>query len=98
MKKIMILMMIMSAAAMASVKVASVKVLASSIVLVALGGLALPGLVVGDAQWQAYTNKGVCDSSHTIYTLAPQLKDGVLGKIQLATLCSDWYPLNERKK
>ncbi len=94
MRKIMLLMVLISAMAMAGVKA---KVLASSVVLVVGGALFLPGLVVGDAQWQAYTNKGVCDSSHTIYTLAPQLKDGVLGKIQLATLCNEWYEYNGEK-
>ncbi len=92
MKKIIVLIMALSTIAMAGVKA---KVLVSSAVLVLLGGLLLPGLVVGDAQFQAYTNKGVCDGEHTIYTLAPQLKDGVLGKIQFTTPCSEWYPLTK---
>ncbi len=91
MKKIIMLMGLLSAVAMAGVKA---KVLASSVVLVATGVLFFPGLVVGDAQWQAYTNKKVCDSEHIIYSTAPQLKDGVLGKIQFATPCSEWYEYN----
>ncbi len=88
-------MVVLSAVAMAGVKA---KVLASSLVLVATGILFMPGLVVGDAQWQAYTNKGVCDNSHTIYSTAPQLKDGVLGKIAFAVPCTEWYEYNRGEK
>lgn len=77
---------------------AGVKVLATSLVLVVGGALMLPGLVVGDAQWQSYTDRGVCDSTKIIYSTAPKLKDGVLGKISLATPCNEWYEFNRGDK
>ena len=87
-------MVMLSAVAMASVKVASAKVLVSSIVLVGIGALFMPALVVGDAQWQGYTNNDKCDNQHIIYSVAPQLKDGVLGKINFAVPCDEWYEFN----
>ncbi len=92
MKKIIALMILATAIAAAGVKV---KVIASSVFLIAAGVLFLPGLVIGDAQWQAYTNKEKCDNEHTIYSTAPQTKDGVLGKIRFAVPCSEWYPKTE---
>ncbi len=89
----MLLMVLLSAVAMAGVKP-----LATSVLLVVAGALFFPGLVVGDAQWQGYTDRGVCDSSHTIYSTAPQLKDGVLGKIAFTVPCSEWYEYNRGEK
>lgn len=94
MKKIIALVILTSAIAAAGVKT---KVFVSSVVLVATGALFLPGLVIGDAQWQAYTNKGKCDSNHTIYSTAPQTKDGILGRIRFAIPCDEWYPKTEPK-
>ncbi len=79
---------------LSGVAVAKAKVAVSSVLLVVFGVLFLPGLVVGDAQWQAYTNKGKCDSTHIIYTMAPKMNDGVLGKIQFAVPCNEWFALN----
>ncbi len=95
MKKIMLLMVLLGAVALAGVKA---KVIASSVALVITGALFLPPLMVGDAQWQGYTNDDKCDNQHIIYSVAPQLKDGVLGKIKFAVPCDEWYEYNRGEK
>lgn len=64
-------------------------------VLMAVGALALPGLVVGDAQWQYHTDKQQCDNKHYIYTYFPKKGDGELGKVQFKIPCGKWFKYNK---
>ncbi len=55
------------------------------LVMPIVGAVLLPGLVLGDIQWQIYTNRGNCDAEHTIVTLS------TLG---VKVPCSLWYAKN----
>ncbi len=55
------------------------------------GALLLPGLVIGDAQWQFHTNRNNCDTRHFIYTIVPTPKNREKFGISVKVPCSAWF-------
>ena len=55
------------------------------LVMPVVGAVLLPGLVLGDIQWQIYTNRGNCDAEHNIVTISP---------LGVRVPCASWYAKN----
>ena len=70
MKKIIVAIMLITIANSAPTKDDVVKELAPALINMAVGVLMFPGLVIGDAQWQYYTNRDECNLRHSIKTFA----------------------------
>ncbi len=68
--------------------------LKEALVLPVVGALLFPGLVIGDAQWQAYTNRGNCDTRHFIVTLVPTPKNRESFGLSVKVPCSAWFEKN----
>jgi hypothetical protein len=58
----------------------------------AIGGVALKGLAIGDAQWQYHTNRNQCDSIHYIYTTVPisDKENGGFSPFKIRVPCNEW--------
>ncbi len=92
MRKIIFGVTLLSGVAVA--KALTIKTFAVGTALVVFGTLALPGLVVGDAQWQRMTDAGTCNSENNIYTIGPMFGDKQPGKIKFVIPCNEWFELN----
>ncbi len=64
------------------------------LVLPVVGALLFPGLVIGDAQWQYYTNRGNCDTRHFIVTLVPTPKNRDDFGLSVKIPCNAWFEEN----
>ncbi len=93
MKKTILTVALLSTAAVAKTALGA-KAIVATVGITVAGVVLLPGLVVGDAQWQALTNEGKCDVDHAIYTVAPMFGDKQPGKIKVVVPCSEWFELN----
>ncbi len=75
-----------------NMKVIDHPVIVKTLIMPIVGFVLLPTLVLGDAQWQVLTNKGKCDSDHTIYTISPTPAN----IIDIGVPCSEWFDLNRK--
>ncbi len=71
-----------------------VPVIVQALISPIIGAALLPGLVIGDAQWQAYTNRGNCDTRHFIITLVPTPKNRENFGLSVKIPCSAWFEKN----
>ncbi len=87
MKKTIIAMLMVSAAMAEVATIQPVREHSFKDVLVmpVVGAVLLPGLVLGDLQWQIYTNRGNCNAKHNIITLSP---------LGVKVPCDSWYKKN----
>jgi len=60
------------------------------------GGTLLGGLALGDAQWQYYTNHGICDSKHYIKSVVPisDKENGGFIPYKFVVSCNKWFKQN----
>ena len=87
MKKIIIVTLMVSAAMaeMATIQPVREHNFKDVLVMPIVGAVLLPGLVLGDLQWQIYTNRGNCNAKHNIITLSP---------LGVKVPCDSWYKKN----
>ncbi len=90
MKKTMIMMVLLSAGLMAKTTIGA-KAVVLTVGMMVAGVLLFPGLIVGDAQWQRMTDKGICNSTNYIYTVAPMIGDKQPGKMKFIIPCDEWF-------
>ena len=60
--------------------------------IIIIGALAMKGLMIGDLQWEYYTNRGQCDSRHKIVTWLPvsDKVNGGFNRTRFVVPCDKW--------